>query len=352
MDFSTVNRVTTSTLYSLAGKTVDTVTKFSPLMWALLGKQKDWAGYNGKFPIQYQVTDNGTWFNGLEKFNTALTDDFVNLTFSPTGVEEPIVISGIEASINASMPKVNLVKRAFERSANAMITKVANAFYTLQSGKTFWSVLDVTDDGTNTPSWGGLARSTYTTLKGNLTTGVGNLTLAVMGTMYDSCSNGPDHPDLIIAPKAVWRYYESLITPTRQVVSQLISVKGYDKWTINGVVPATSLHGSQGFNSLDFRGVPVVSDELAPSGTMIFLNTKYVNFYGLKPVLEGYKPFKFVEGSIEDPYDQVPKTIGWGFSGLKVPQDQFGEVGHIILLGNLVSTNPARTGRLEGITGA
>lgn len=348
MDFTTVNRLDTSTLYKLEAKAIDNITKFSPLLWAILGKQKNWRGTAGKFPIQYQQTDNGTFFTGMEQFNTNLVSDFVNLTFSPVGVEEPIVVSGIEQSINATLPTVSLLRRSMERSANAMITKLGKAFYTLQSGKAPNSILDISDDGSNVATFGGLSRTTYPAIQGHLTTGLGALTTSAMGTMYDSCSNGPNHPDLIICDKTTWKYYEALV-PARQIVNSIKDMRGYSKWTINGVQEAGSLHSGVGFDSLDFRGTPIVADELAPAGTMFFLNTNYINWYGLPPVSEGYTPFKFVDGAIEDVYDKAPKTFGWGFSGMHQAYNQFGSAGHILLLGNLVGI-PDFNGRIEGIT--
>ena len=353
MSYENNTNINTSTLYHLVGKTVDTVTNYSPLLLKILGNQKQWKGYQMKFPIQYQATDTGTWFTGLERFNTTKVNDFVNMVFSPTGREEAVTLSGIEMDLNNSNKVIDLAARETEKTANKMADVIADSFYTYQTGNAFLSVLDIVDDGSNTANYGGLSRSTYTGIQGNYTASVGTLTLTVMGTMFNDCTHGNESPDLIITPKAVWNYYESLLTPTVQTTVSASDLKGYAQMTRTGITAAgTGLKGQQGFNAIFYRGVPVVADEKAPAGDMLFLNTKHINFYGLPATLPGYKPFKFASDTIDDVYDQAPKTFGWSFSGFDTPIDQYGEVGHIILVGNLIGDDPRKSGILTGITGA
>jgi hypothetical protein len=48
----------------------------------------------------------------------------------------------------------------------------------------------------------------------------------------------------------------------------------------------------------------------------------------------------------------VPVTTGFNWSGFIKPIDQYGKVGHIILLGNLISDDPRHQGVMITITGA
>ena len=353
MAYDTNTNINTSTLYHLVGKTVDTVTNYSPLLLKVLGNQKLWKGYQMKFPVQYQATDTGTWFTGLEQFSTTKVNDFVNMTFNPTGREEAVTLSGIEMDLNNSDRVIDLAARETEKTANKLADVIANSFYTLQSGDAFLSLLDAVDDGSNTANYGGLSRSTYTGIQGNYTASVGTLTLSVMGTMFNDCTHGNESPDLIITPKAVWNYYESLLTPTVRTTVTATDLKGYSQMTRTGIVaPGAGLGGHQGFNAIFYRGVPVVADEKANAGDMYFINTRHLTFYGVRSTLPGYKPFKFSSDNIEDVYDQAPKTFGWSFSGFNTPINQYGEVGHIVVIGNLISDKPNTLGRMTGITGA
>jgi len=352
MDYSTNSDINTSTLYSIVGKIIDVITDYSPLTMFLLSNQKKWEGMDTRFPIKYQKSTNGMNFTGLEKFNTNVTRNRTYMKFDPVGKEQPVVVPGLEMDINATKPVINLLKSKAEEAAIDAADDIATQFYTIQTGKNFLSVLDVADDGSNVSTYGNLSRSTYTGIKGNYTGSVGTLTRAIMSTMYNSCEHGKESPDLIIVPKAVWNYVESLLTPTLQTSITKVSLEGYPQWTRNGIVPSKAgLAGETGFNAIYFRGTPVVADEKAPSGTMLFLNTKHIAFYGLPTTVNGYKPFTWTSDTIEGVYTKVPKTFGWSFSGFNVPIDQYGVVGHILLNGNLIADNPRLFGQLAGITG-
>lgn len=157
-----------------------------------------------RFPVKYVANSQGTSFDGLDKFSTTKTNNFINMTFNPTGREINTVISGIEASVNDTNKIVDLVARQLASDGQDMAADIAGLFYTLQTGKNFLSVLDGCDDGTlGATSYGGLLRSTYTGVKGNYVNIAGNLTLANMATEFNNCSHGADTPDLIVTTKTV-----------------------------------------------------------------------------------------------------------------------------------------------------
>ena len=352
-DFSTYSDINTSTQYAIVGKIIDVITDYSPLTMHLLGNQKKWDGMDKRFPIKYQKSTNGMNFVGLEQFNTNVTTNRTYMKFNPVGKEQPVVVPGLEQDLNATKPVINLLKSKAEEAAIDAADDIATQIYTLQTGNNFLSVLDVADDGTNASTYGNLSRSTYTGIQGNYTASVGTLTRATMSTMFNSCEHGKESPNLIIVPKAVWNYVETLLTPTVQTSITNVSLNGYSQWTRNGIVPsAAGLKGETGFNAIFFRGVPVVADEKAPAGTMLFLNMNHIAFYGLPTTVEGYKPFSWGSDTIEDVYDaDLPKVHGWSFSGFKVPIDQYGVAGHVLLNGNLIADNPRLFGQLTGITG-
>jgi len=355
MDFTANDNVKTSTLTHLVAKTVDTILNFSPLTLKILGNQKAWKGSQMKFPVKYQTNSNGMSFDGLDKFDTTKVENFINMAFDPTGREMPVVISQMEADVNAAGGKViDLVARQLASDSQDMASDIATLFYTLQTGKNFLSVIDAYDDGTiGATSYGGQTRSTYTGLEGNYTNISGNLTLTAMRTQMNACEHGPKRPDLIVTTPAVWGYYEKLLTPTVTTSISQTDLKGYSQLTRSGVVAAgADLKGQQGFNAIFYSGVPLVADEVCPSGYMVWVNTKDLAFYGVKSTHPEYKPVNFTGGSIESVYSEVPHTTGFSFSGFNTPIDQYGRVGHILLMGNLICKDPRSGGILIGITGA
>lgn len=358
-DFAANTTVNTSTLEYLVAKTVDTVLTFSPATLFFLGNQKKWQGSAMRMPIKYAVNSQGMSFNGLEKFSTTKTTNFINMTFNPTGREIPTVISQIEADVNASNRVIDLVARQMASDAQDMAYDIAGLFYTLQTGKNFLSLKDACDDGTlGATSYGGLLRATYTGIKGNYVSIGGNLTLANMRTEYNACTHGKDSPDLILTTKAVWAFYEKLLTPTLSNQITNSSLLGYAKFTGAGAggtpniaAPGTDLKGYQGFSAIFYNGVPVIADESCNSGYLYMLNTRSISFYGLPSTHPDYKPVKFNDASMDSVYN-VPAVTGFSFSGFNTPIDQYGRVGHIILMGDLICNNPRLNGVMIGVTGA
>jgi len=358
-DFTANNTVATSTLEHLVAKSIDTILNFSPATLFFLGNQKPWKGSQMRMPIKHAVNSQGMSFDGLEKFSTTKTNNFVNMTFNPTGREMPVVISQIEADVNGTSQVVDLVARQLASDSQDMASDIATLFYTLQAGKSFLSLIDACDDGSlGATSYGGQLRSTYTGIKGNYTASIGNLTLSVMATSFNQATHGADSPNLILVPKAVWNYYEKVLAPTLSNQVSNSSLAGYAKFTgasANGLAniaaAGTDLKGYQGFNAIFYRGVPMIADEVAPAGYMFMLNTRTMAFYGVPSSHPDYKPIKFSSDTLDSVYN-VPVTTGFSFSGFNTPIDQYGRVGHILLMGNLICNNPRLNSLLTGITGA
>jgi len=357
-DFTTNNTVATSGLESLVAKAVDTVTSYSPSTLFFLGNQKTWNGIQMRMPIKYAANSQGMSFDGLEKFSTTKTNNFINMTFNPTGREIPCVISQMEVDVADTNRVVDLVARQLASDAQDMASDVSTLFYTLQSGKNFLSLLDAVDDGSElgVTSYGGLSRSTYTGLAGNVTNIAGNLTLALLRTEFNNATHGKDSPNVIFTTKAVWGYIEKLITPTVQhnfgVSQGYASFVGATAGGLpNVTAPGTKNTGSQGFSAIYWNGLPIIADEFCPAEYLFLLNTRNIAFYGVKTKDPDYKTVTFTSDSLDGPYN-VPVTTGFSFSGFNKPIDQYGKVGHILLAGNLICDNPRNQGLLIGVTGA
>lgn len=139
--------VNTSTLTHLVAKTIDTVINASPLTLRILGNQKTWKGSKYKQPIKYAQNSNGKAFNGLDRFNTVKSNNFINMEFDPTGYTIPTVIDSMEQDVNATARITDLAARQLESDGQDMIDDLADLFWTLQADKNFLSVIDAYDDG-------------------------------------------------------------------------------------------------------------------------------------------------------------------------------------------------------------
>jgi len=123
-----------------------------------------------------------------------------------------------------------------------------------------------------------------------------------------------------------------------------------------GMVPqSAALAGTQGFEVVFFRGVPVVADEQCPSGRFYLINTKFFRFYGidLSKASKNIETLNFKKQRQGTPLGvpgRVPSTRGFNFRLMMDPVDQLAEVGHLFYAGNFAAANPRLQGQMRGVT--
>jgi hypothetical protein len=219
-----------------------------------------------------------------------------------------IAISGIEeAKNNGEAAIVNLLEAKIMQAEESMREGFNQMFFgdgTGNSGKD-WLGLDalIADDNTV----GGIDR----TAVGNdfwqsyVEGTAGALSLADMATAYNSVSVGNDHPDMVLTTQTLFEKYESLLQP---------QLRYTDAKTADA-----------GFQNLLFKAAPVVYDVHAPSGTMFFINSKYLTLVGHSG--KWFSQTEFVR-----------------------PENLDARYALIMCYGNLTCRNAAKQGRLDGRT--
>jgi hypothetical protein len=342
--------VQTVTQDKIVPKIVDTILGGNVVSLRFLSNGKPWSGETMKFPIKYvkNSTSQGA-FDGFDTFDTTRVNTRTKLSYNPTGYYQSIVLSGMDVDVNATDAQVlDLVKVEMESGLQDMLDSLGTLFYANQAGKNFIGLPDIVDDGTTTTSLGGLLRATYPSLDAVKTAAPGGvLTLTLMGTQHDSASVGSQKPTLGVCNETVWGLYEHLLQPT---VAANYQAQGYPQVTRSGVAASRgALQGEIGFDALFFRGMPIAKDEKCTAGRLYFLNEATIQWYGLKS--HKYSNINLATSQFENsPYENAPKSFGFVWTGLKEPVNQYAEIGQIMLLGNLVGTNPRLNSVLTSIT--
>ena len=344
--------VTSVTRTYIVPKVYDTISKGSPVLMKLLQNAKPWkTGVSYEVIIKYQDSTNGGNTGIADKLDTDRQNVRTKMTFQPKMAYKPVVIADIERTLNQGDEQVvDLLEAEFDSQAQSLMQVMATNLWTGTGAGNSWdSIYNAADDGTNFSTYGGLSRSTYTSLNGYYLASAGALTLAKMATAYDAVTVGNDTPDIIATTKSLWSTYESLLTPT---VRAGYTQNGYPKMNAFGMLPrAEGLAGNQGFDVLFFRGTPVVRDEQIPTGKMFFINTNYFGFKGIN--ISGLKQVNFKKTSDGVPLGvpgRIPSTRGFNFRDMMSPVDQLAEVGHLIYAGNFISENPRLQGQMVGLT--
>jgi len=268
----------------------------------------------------------------------------------------PIAIPGMEKAVNRTEAEViNLVRVETESAQEDALDDIGTMLYadgTGNSNKDFLGWDALIDDNTSVVTLGGLSRTTYTTLKGTRTASGGTLTLTKLATLISAVSAGSaarQRPTCFVSNETVWDLYESLLTPTQQATYEATGLPMMTR-TSKAPIRSAELKGAAGYVALTFRGIPFVADEKSTAQTLWAANENYIDWYGLRdPDLQS---ISLGTADIEGVYSEAPsQNTGFQWTGFLRPINQYGEVAHIYLLGNQVTFNPKRHGRLTGITG-
>lgn len=348
-------RLTSVTQDEILPQVVDTILGGNFITFRVLSNAKRWSGEQLKKPIKYVASTLGGSFSGLDTHSTSTVDTRVMMSYDVRGYEMPVAIPGMEKAVNRTAAQVlNLVRVEVESAQEDALDDIGNMLYadgTGNSNKDFLGLDAIDDDSTSVATIGGLARATYTTLNSTRTASGGTLDLDKLATLTSAISAGSaarQRPTVFVSNETVWDLYESLLTPT---VRSNYESFGLPMVTMNSKAPvrASELKGAAGFNALTYRGIPWVADEKSTAQTLWALNENHLDWYGLSD--PDMKQISLGGSDIDGVYAEAPsKNIGFQWSGFMRPINQYGEVAHIYLLGNLVSFNPKRHGRLTGIT--
>jgi hypothetical protein len=348
-------RVTSITQDTIVPKVFDNYLSDNFVTFRFIANAKKWTGETLKFPIKVAKNTLGGSFSGLDAFSTSTVESRITLSYDLRAYEIPVAVPGLDQLVNgASESRVlDLVKVELESSANDAADDIGTMFYldgTGNANKDFNGFGNLIDDGTTATNVGNQSRSTYPMLAGIRTASGGTMTLTKLDNLYTGVSGGSaskQKPTVIISDETVWNLGTSLLAPTVQANYQANGFPMVTR-TSRGAMSAAEMKGALGFTSIIYRGIPWVADEKSTSQTVWFVNEEYIQWYGAKdPAMQGTPGGSNIDGV----YSEISGNTGLQFSGMMKPVNQYGEVGHIYLFGNLVTTQPRRQGRLTGVTG-
>jgi hypothetical protein len=316
---------------------------------ALRSDPKDFRSTQMKFPIQIVKPTTGGSFNGLDQFAVSQTDTNQQLTFDPKWYYQSIVLADTDIAKNRTDPNaaVNLVAEKIEEGLNAMVDSIGALFYlngSGNSGKDFQGLQAIVDDGTVTGTYGGLSRTTYVTLRATRTpVGGAFTTLSTIGTAENAAAKGNEIVNLHVTTPALWNTLEGLLPLTQYTMT---TQAGYDSMTRLGQFAKGNpgLSANAGLSTIFYRGQPVIKDDKCTANYWYGLNMKRLKWYGLQLRGDGYTPVNFGDNKeIQGIYEGMKaSSVGLSMTDMKVPVDQAGRVGQVILGGNLISEAPNR----------
>jgi hypothetical protein len=357
--------VTTATQDYIMPKVIDSVLDDNVLTSKLLGNSKKFRGEQIKQTWRVgsgtASSAQGGSFRGTDTFVTSIDNEVVQGAFNPKYVYEPLNLVYTDLSLNTGAEEVvDIVARETEFSFSNLLDNVGTMFYgsATDSSKDFSGLAHIVGA---TSSYGGVSRTTNTVLQSGDTSNSGfdssttTLTLAAMRTISNALSSGAIKPDLIVTTPAIFGFFEALLQPM-----QRMDIGGFHQVTRDGLAQNKgALGGAVGFDALMYDGIPVVRDEKCPADKMYFLNMKFLNFYRvesfgqMKGVDNGWKDVSFRPDVVQGQYAQNVESghkTGFAWSGFKEPTNQAAVQSQIVLSGELINTDPRRSGGFSAIT--
>ena len=335
-DFGAI--VDTVTKDGLIPKVTDNVLNGNVLTMRMLQKRQPgqaWGEVTGKsiiFPIKYTTSTQGGWYSGLDTFATGQTNTRVLAQLYPKQLSWSVSASGIQVAVNKGPEGVlNFLATEMKSIADDMTDVLGTGFYsdgTGTSNKQLTGLNAAVNDGNGTATYAGLARSTYTTWVSDLDSSSNTITRAELAASYDAAQHGSDKPTLGVTTPAIWTTIEGLAMGTISFNNPMGGMsREYGTMTSAGVAKGQT--GELGYTTLFFRGAPIVADEKCTSGRFYWLNESHIGL-----AMWSYPDFPG--------YVTKPEYNGFCWTGLKIPTNQDGTVGQLLLYTQLV-TDACRT---------
>jgi hypothetical protein len=316
---ASVNTTRNSTWTSLVSSTLDNYlsTKFTdqvyngmPFYAHMVAKKRKVLEDGGNVlvePLRFSENTTGDWLaSGYDPVDTTPQDEHTSATFNWKEYANSITFSERERDINNGKNQI----------INLLSSKVDNAKMSFQKDFTTSLFSDGTASGGNeltglgaivaaTGTFGGIDRGTYTWWQANVDSTTEPLTEDDMRDLFNDCwKNLPmGKPTLIITTQDLFQRYESMCLTTYRTTSLKM--------------------GDLGFETLTFKGVPIMWDNACNSGTMYFLNDNFIRL-------------------------RVHRNADMTITESRYPTDQFAFTRLLRWFGNITVSNCRHQGKLSG----
>lgn len=257
-------------------------------------------------------------YTGMTILNTAERDPVTQCVFQRKQFSQDITLSGtklLKNSGNDETAIVNYIAAQIEIAQEGMKSTLADATNGILSASAD-SDLGITglramlSDSTTTGTYGGLSRGTYSWWRhksDSVTTGFNTDGLVSMRTLYFDLIRGDESPMIIVMTKAGYINLDRALTGTVNY---------------NEPSPKTTF-GDIGFETLNFRGTPVILDANMTANRAAFLNLKYLRLL-------------------------VHKDRDMSVRDFIAPSNQDAIIGRLLWAGNIVCNYLAAQGLLQG----
>lgn len=216
---------------------------------------------------------NGGSFSGMDVLTPQDREIVTTAVFEPAHYETDVTISYTDDLANRGQARIfDLLEAKYENARKTMEYHLTTALFGDGVKAVYGNApivglkAAVASDPTANPAagaYGGITRDTSAAsdfwknqVKDETSGGLAGLTMLKLQNLWGLCSDGNEHPDIIVTTQPVYDMVWSLADGRQRLGNEEAAKLGYQ--------------------SIDFNGVPLIVDKNCPAGFLYMLNTDYI----------------------------------------------------------------------------
>jgi surface antigen len=262
-------------------------------------------------PIMYGKNSTAASYSGYDLLDVTAQEGIDAAEFNWKQYSASITISGEEERKNAGRKEkmVDILDARTKQAEMSLTEELVEGVFSDGTGNSSKDLTGLKAMVSESGTYGGINSGTYTWWASYVEDTADTLSASYMRTAFNTPSlGGKDTPDLIVTTQTLFEKYESLLTATIQMQAE-----------------GTKKMADGGFQTLEYKGQPIVWDEQCTLGYMYFLNTNHMKLV-------------------------VHKDANFDISSFVKPENQDARVAQILFMGNLTCDRRKSFGLLTGKT--
>lgn len=232
--------------------------------------------YNGGIYITEPIMKaigNGGSYSGMDVLTPQDKEIVTTAVFEPAHYEADITVSYTDDLANRGPAQIfDLMEAKYENAKKTMEYNITLALFGDGVKATYGNApivglqAAVATDPTANPTagaYGGITRDSGASTdfwknqyKDETSGGLAGLSMLKLQNLWGLCSDGNEHPDIIVTTQSIYDKIWSLADARQQLGNEEAARMGYQ--------------------SIDFNGVPLIVDKNCPAGCVYMLNTDYI----------------------------------------------------------------------------
>lgn len=241
--------------------------------------------------VQVYDSASATSYYGSHVFNTVEenNDRDINFEYKDYGTQVTVNRSEIVRGQVPGSKVIDIIGVKAQEAVQGLQKRIYTDAYgdgTGNGGLNMNGFANIIDDGTVAPTYGGLSRTTYPSLQ-SYVGAIGTLTLDDMVTAWNNAKWDSNMPDMVaVNQTTLYGTIEAFLSNKQQnmVITKPVSD--------SSMMKQAGLQGYFGFDTLFFKGAPVLGDRYCQDDVVYFINSNFMRMSYLENAVPDFNDVK------------------------------------------------------------